>query len=52
MMDIEKVKIIVQENMWKMLMLSTPKALQLRENPIGCSICLVLSECEVLAFFE
>lgn len=40
MVDIEKVKIIVQQKTWKLLMLSMPKALQLRKNPIGCSICL------------
>lgn len=39
-MDIEKMKIMVQEKKWKLLMLSTPKALQLGKNPSGCSMCL------------
>jgi len=40
MVGIETVKIVVQENMWQLLMLSMPKALQLTKNPIGCSMCL------------
>lgn len=39
MVDIEEVKIIGQKKTWKLLMLNKPKALQLRKDPIGCSLC-------------